>query len=192
MLKVQRAGHGSNQQTGMMPWRGHHILRGRQNCMAAVELTGVEAHAAVAVAAVWPVALVVAAHSHPGHAPRKRLDLVCEHLPLAAVAPGHDQLKISEVCIWAAQCLRQHRTDAIHMTHTEAQHVPGIADVPVVDDQAAALCIGKQATYGGQAGVLLPKTILVRAVHLPAQHVSSHAEHEQTLPLLTWAHERCC
>jgi hypothetical protein len=49
------------------------------------------------------------------------------------------------------------------------RHLPGIADVAVVDHQAAALRIGQQATHSGQAGVLLPETILVRAIHLPAQ-----------------------
>jgi hypothetical protein len=81
--------------------------------VTAIQLTRVE-DAAVAVPAVWPVTLVVAAHSHPGHAPRKRLDLVCKHFPLTAVAPGHGQLHIST----AGWSMQTHSTIPISWLHT--------------------------------------------------------------------------
>jgi hypothetical protein len=61
--------------------------------VTAIQLTRVE-DAAIAVPTVWPVTLMVTAHSHPGHAPCKRLDLVCKHLPLTAVAPERNQPRV--------------------------------------------------------------------------------------------------
>ena len=154
--------------------------------MTAIQLTRVE-DVAIAVPAVRPVTLMVAAYSHPGHAPRERLDLVRKHVPLTAVAPG---LKMAQCHQRKCACSRtvalpQYLADSWRplpgegKTAAESVHaqrglqvgraLPGVADVAVVDHQAAALCIGQQPTHGGQAGVLLPKAILVRAVHLSTQ-----------------------
>ena len=43
---------------------------------------------------------------------------------------------------------------------------PGVADVAVMDDEATPRGICGQAAHRCQAGVLLPKAILIGAIHL--------------------------
>lgn len=78
----------------------------------------------------------------------------------------------SLIDIWAfdttQQRCKQARWREMMLPLTITESVPGVADVAIVDDQAAAVGVGQQAPHRGQAGVLLPEAVLVGAVHLQA------------------------